>query len=59
MVRAEVMQQYPKTFQLTNGKPFRVRLMEPTEADRNAPISPTRKLSPNGFTTWRADRQLP
>ncbi|MBV8360556.1 MAG: GNAT family N-acetyltransferase [Deltaproteobacteria bacterium] len=55
MVAEEVKQQYPKTFQLTNGRPFRVRLMEPTEADKGAILNFARKLNENDMLYLRTD----
>lgn len=55
MVPAEVREQYPKTFQLTNGRPFRVRLMEPTEADKNAILAFARRLNEDDLLYLRTD----
>jgi L-amino acid N-acyltransferase YncA len=55
MLSQEVKQQYPKTFQLTNGRPFRIRLMEPTEADKAAILNFARKLNENDLLYLRTD----
>jgi L-amino acid N-acyltransferase YncA len=55
MVPAEVKEQYPKTFQLTNGRSFRVRLMEPTEADKNAILAFARRLNEDDLLYLRTD----
>jgi L-amino acid N-acyltransferase YncA len=55
MVAEEVRQQYPKTFQLTSGRPFRIRLMEPTEADKGAILNFARKLNENDLLYLRTD----
>lgn len=55
MVPAAVREQYPKTFQLTNGKGFRVRLMEPTEVDKNAILAFARRLNEDDLLYLRTD----
>jgi L-amino acid N-acyltransferase YncA len=55
MVSPEVRQQYPKTFQLTNGRPFSVRLMEPSEADKEAILAFARKLNEDDLLYLRTD----
>jgi L-amino acid N-acyltransferase YncA len=55
MVPAEVKQQYPKTFQLTNGRPFTVRLMEPSEADKGAILAFARRLNEDDLLYLRTD----
>jgi L-amino acid N-acyltransferase YncA len=55
MVSPEVRQQFPKTFHLTNGKPFTVRLLEPTEADKGAILNFARKLNENDLLYLRTD----
>jgi L-amino acid N-acyltransferase YncA len=55
MVPAEVKEQYPKTFHLTNGRSFRVRLMEPTEADKNAILAFARRLNEDDLLYLRTD----
>ena len=55
MLSPEVKQQYPKTFQLTNGRPFRIRLMEPTEAEKRAILDFARKLNENDLLYLRTD----
>jgi L-amino acid N-acyltransferase YncA len=55
MVPAEVKQQYPKTFQLTNGRPFGVRLMEPSDADKAAILAFARRLNEDDLLYLRTD----
>lgn len=55
MVPPEVKEQYPKTFQLTSGRPFKVRLMEPSEADKNAILSFARRLNEDDLLYLRTD----
>jgi len=55
MVAEEVKQQYPKTFHLSSGRPFRIRLMEPTEADKGAILNFARKLNENDLLYLRTD----
>ena len=55
MLAEEVRQQYPKIFQLTNGKPFTIRLMEPTEADKQAIFNFARRLNENDLLYLRTD----
>lgn len=55
MLSEEIKQQFPKTFQLTSGRPFRIRLMEPTEADKRAILDFARKLNENDLLYLRTD----
>jgi L-amino acid N-acyltransferase YncA len=55
MVPPEVKQQFPKSFQLTNGKPFRIRLMEANEADKNAILAFARRLNEDDLLYLRTD----
>jgi L-amino acid N-acyltransferase YncA len=55
MLPEEVREKYPKTFQLTNGRPFKIRLMEPTEADKRAILDFARKLNENDLLYLRTD----
>jgi len=55
MIPQEVRKQYPKPFQLTNGKTFKIRLMEPTEADKRAILDFARNLSENDLLYLRTD----
>jgi hypothetical protein len=55
MLPEEVRQQYPKTFQLTNGRPFKIRVMEPTEADKRTILDFARELSENDLLYLRTD----
>jgi L-amino acid N-acyltransferase YncA len=55
MVPPEVKQQFPKSFQLTNGKPFRIRLMESNEADKNAILAFARRLNEDDLLYLRTD----
>ncbi|MBV8770870.1 MAG: GNAT family N-acetyltransferase [Deltaproteobacteria bacterium] len=55
MVPEEIRHQYPKTFQLTNGRPFTIRLMQPTEEDKRAILSFARTLNENDLLYLRTD----
>jgi L-amino acid N-acyltransferase YncA len=55
MFSPELRKQYPKNFHLTNGRPFRIRLMEPTEADKGAILNFASKLNENDLLYLRTD----
>jgi L-amino acid N-acyltransferase YncA len=55
MVTEAVREQYPKTFQLTIGRPFTIRLMEPTDAEKGAILNFARKLNENDLLYLRTD----
>jgi L-amino acid N-acyltransferase YncA len=55
MIASEIREQYPKKFQLTDGRPFTIRLMEPTAADKNAILKFAGKLSEHDLLYLRTD----